>query len=80
MGLPRHDGEVEGVVVEERRASWAGWDQRAAAMRAREEDKRNQSVVQTLFNEAGNHTIFTPIVMSACGTMGPSMVAYLKEV
>ena len=28
----------------------------------------------------GNHTIFTPIVMSACGAMGPSMVAFLKEV
>jgi hypothetical protein len=30
--------------------------------------------------EAGNNTIFTPIVMSACGAMGPSVVAFLKEV
>jgi len=44
------------------------------------EDKRNHSVVQMLLNEAGYHTIFTPIVMSACGAMGPSMVAFLKEV
>ena len=33
-----------------------------------------------MLNEAGNNTIFTPIVMSACGAMGPSMVAFLKEV
>ena len=26
------------------------------------------------------YTFFTPIVMSACGAMGPSMVAFLKEV
>ena len=45
-----------------------------------EEDKRNHSVVQRLLNEAGSNTIFTPIVMSACGAMGPSMVAFLKEV
>ena len=41
---------------------------------------RNHSVVRRLLNEAGNNTIFTPIVMSACGAMGPSMVAFLKEV
>ena len=35
--------------------------------------------VQRLLNEAGNNTIFTPIVMSACGAMGPSMVAFLKR-
>jgi len=46
----------------------------------REEDKRNHSVVQRLLNEAGNNTIFTPIAMSACGAMGPSMVAFLKDV
>ena len=33
-----------------------------------------------IFNEAGNHTIFTPIVMSAFGAMVPSMMAFLKEV
>ena len=27
-----------------------------------------------------HNTIFTPIVMSACGAMGPSMVAFLLEV
>ena len=49
-------------------------------MRAREEEKRDQGFVRRLLNEAGNNTIFTPIVMSACGAMGPSMVAFLKEV
>ncbi len=47
---------------------------------AREEEKRNHDVVRRLLDEAGNNTIFTPIVMSACGVMGPSMVAFLKEV
>ena len=46
--------------------------------------KRNHGVVQRLLNEAGNNTIFTPIVMSSCGatstSMGPSMVAFLKGV
>ena len=62
------------------RGARAGLDGVNAQLRAREEDKRNHSVVQRLLNEAGNHTIFTPIVMSACGAMGPSMVAFLKEV
>ena len=35
------------------------------------------SIVQRLLNEAGNCTIFTPIVMSAYGAMRPSMVAFL---
>ena len=48
-------------------------------MRAREEEKRDHGVVRRLLNEAGNNTIFTPIVMSACGAMGPSMVAFLKQ-
>ena len=30
-------------------------------------------------NEAGDHTIFTPIVMSACEAMGPSMAAFLVK-
>ena len=55
------------------RGARAGLDGVNAQLRAREEDKRNHSVVQRLLNEAGNSTIFTPIVMSACGTMGPSM-------
>ena len=38
------------------------------------------SVVRRLINEAGNNTIFTPIVMSVCVAMGPSMVAFLKEI
>ena len=62
------------------RGARAGLDGVNAQLRAREEDKRNHSVVQRLLNEAGNNTIFTPIVMSACGAMGPSMVAFLKEV
>ncbi len=36
-------------------------------------------IVRRLLNEAGNNTIFTPIVMSACGAMGPSMVVFLKH-
>ena len=47
------------------RGARAGLDGVDAQLRAREEDKRNHSVVQRLLNEAGNHTIFTPIVMSA---------------
>ena len=31
-----------------------------------------------LLIEAGNNIIFTPVVVSACGAMGPSMVAFLK--
>ena len=45
------------------RGARAGLDGVNAQLRAREEDKRNHSVVQRLLNEAGNHTIFTPIVM-----------------
>jgi hypothetical protein len=61
------------------RCARAGLDGVNAQLRAHEEDKRNHSVVQMLLNEAGNHTIVTPIIMSACGAMGPSM-AFLKEV
>ena len=53
------------------RGTRAGLDGVDAQLRAREEDKRNHSVVRRLLNEAGNNTIFTPIVMSACGAMGP---------
>ena len=53
------------------RGARAGLDEVKAQLRAREEDKRNHSFVQRLLNEAGNNTIFTPIVMSACGAMGP---------
>ena len=52
------------------RGARAGLD----GVNAREDEKRNHSVVQRLLNEAGNNTIFTPIVMSACRAMGPSMV------
>ena len=38
-----------------------------AQLLVREEEKRNNDVVRRLLNEAGNNTIFTPIVMSACG-------------
>ena len=62
------------------RGAQAGLDGVIAQLRAREDEKRNHSVVWRLLNEAGNNTIFTPIVMSACGAMGPSMVAFLKEV
>ena len=62
------------------RGARAGLDGVNAQLRAREEDKRNHSAVQRLLNEAGNRTIFTPIVMLACGAMGPSKEAFLKEV
>ena len=61
------------------RGARAGLDGVNAQLRAREEEKRNHGVVRRLLNEAGNNTIFTPIVMSACGAMGPSMVAFLKQ-
>ncbi len=51
-----------------------------AQLRGRYEDKRNHDVVRRLLDEAGNNNLFTPIVMSACGAMGPSMVAFLKVV
>ena len=49
------------------RGARAGLNGVNAQLRAREEDTRNHIVVQRLLNEAGNHTIFTPIVLSACG-------------
>ena len=61
------------------RGARAGLDGVNAQLRAREEEKRNHGVVRRLLNEAGNNTVFTPIVMSACGAMGPSMVAFLKH-
>ena len=39
----------------------------------REEEKRNHDVVRRLLNEAGNNTIFTPIVMTAYGTLEGSL-------
>jgi hypothetical protein len=62
------------------RGARAGLDGVHAQLRAREEEKRNHDVVRRLLDEAGNNIIFTPIVMSACGAMGPSIVAFLKEV
>jgi len=44
------------------RGARAGLDRVNAQLRAREEDKRYHSVVQRLHNEAGNNTLFTPIV------------------
>ena len=61
------------------RGARAGLEGFNAQLREREDEKRNHNVVQRLLNEAGNSTIFTPIVMSACGAMGPSMVAFLKQ-
>ena len=62
------------------RGARAGLVEVNAQLRAREEEKRNHSVVRRLLNEAGNNTFFAPIVMSACGAMEPLMVAFLKEV
>ncbi len=61
------------------RGARAGLDGFNAQLWALEEEKRNHGVVRRLLNEAENNTSFTPIVMSACGTMGPSMVAFLKQ-
>ena len=61
------------------RSARAGLDGVDAQLRAREEEKCNHGVVRRLLNEAGNNTILTPIVMSACGAIGPSMVAFLKH-
>ena len=73
----RHDVTI-GSDASLGRGARAGLDGVNAQLRAREEDKRNHSVVQRLLNEAGNNTIFTPIVMSAFGAMGQPMVAFLK--
>ena len=62
------------------RTSRAGLDSVTALLRAREQEKRNHRVIQKITNEAGNTTIFTPIVLSASGAMGPSTVAFLKDV
>jgi hypothetical protein len=62
------------------RISRAGLDSVTALLRAREQEKRSHRVIQKITNEAGNNTIFTPIVLSASGAMGPSTVAFLKDV
>ena len=48
-------------------------------LRAHEEEKWKYSVVWRLLNEAVNNTFFIPIVMPACGAMGPSMVRKLMH-
>ena len=45
------------------RGARAGLDGISAQLRAREDEKRSQSVVHRLLNEAVNNIIFTPIVM-----------------
>ncbi len=52
----------------------AGLGGTTALLRALEEEKRNHCVIRKLLDDAGNNTIFTPIVMSASGAMGPSMI------
>jgi hypothetical protein len=61
------------------RGARAGLDGVNAQLRALEEEKRNHGVVRRLLNDAGNNTTFTHSVVSACGAMGPSMVAFLKK-
>ncbi len=51
-----------------------------ALLRARDQEKRSHRVIQKITNEAGNNTIFTPIVLSASGAISPSTVAFLKDV
>ena len=53
------------------RGAQAGLDGVNAQLRAREEDKRNHSVVQRLLNEAGNNTIFTPSSCQPVERWGP---------
>ena len=48
--------------------------------RAREEAKSNNSTIRSILDEQGNNTIFTPIVMTASGGMGQSMVNFLRKV
>ena len=51
-----------------------------AQLQARKREKRNHGVIQKVLSDPGNNTIFTPIVLSASGAMGPSMVEFLKSV
>ncbi len=46
--------------------------------RERVEEKRNHGAIQKLLSDSGNLTILTPIVVSASGAMGPSMIAFLQ--
>ena len=61
------------------RGARAGLDGINAQLRAQEEVKRNHDVGRRLLDEAGNNTIFTPIVMSACGAMGPQWWPFSKK-
>ena len=53
-----------------------------AQLRAREEDKRNHSIVRRLLTRREiSNNIFTPIAMSACGaSYGPLDGGFLKQV
>ncbi len=51
-----------------------------AGVSRREQEKRSNRAIQKITNEAGNKTIFTPIILSASGAIGPSTVAFLKDV
>ena len=57
----------------------AGMDS-VTALLTREQEKRSHRAIQKITNEAGNKTIFTPIILSASGATGPSTVAFLKDV
>jgi hypothetical protein len=61
------------------RTSRAGMDSVIALLRAREQEKRSHRAIQKITNEAGNNAIFTPLVLSASGAMGPLTVALLKD-
>ncbi len=58
------------------RTSRAAMGSVMALLQAREREKRGHRVIQKITNEAGNDRTFTPIVLSASGAMGPSMVAF----
>ena len=49
------------------RISRAGLGSVTALLRAREQEKRSHRAIQKITNEAGNNTMFTPIVLSASG-------------
>ncbi len=62
------------------RTSRAGLGSVTALLRAREQEKRSHRAIQKITNEMGNSTLFNLIVLSASGAMGPSTVAFLKDV
>ena len=76
--------EVSIVTVGSDSSLWAGardgFDAVKNRLLAKEMQKRSHPIIRRILDEAGNNTIFTPIVMSSSGAMGASMIAFLREV